>query len=68
MFDHPCSLQGVYSSIFNVNFPCKMQENQYLRVHCTLAKNSTASLKNSTDMSAPSARFSKYAQRACKTL
>ena len=46
MFDHPLSLQGVYSSILYVNFQSKMQK----KVVCPLAKKiSTASLKNSTN-------------------
>ena len=49
MFDHPLSLQGVYSSILYVNFQSKMQK----KVVCPLAKKiSTASLKNSIDASA----------------
>ena len=48
----PLSLQGVYSFILYVNFHSKMQKK---------AKNSTATLKNSTDASALSARFSNYA-------
>ena len=35
-------------------------EMQKTVLACTLAKNSTDSLKNSTDVSAPSARFSNY--------
>ena len=51
MFDDPLSLQGVYSS----NFHSKMQKITVLA--CQLAKNSTASQKNCTDVSAPSACF-----------
>ena len=58
MCDHPLNLQGVYSSILYVNFQSKMQKNS----HCVSAgKKNTAILKNSTDVSAPSACFSNYA-------
>ena len=52
------SLEGVYSSILYVSFHSKMQTKQLLRVNWQ--KNGTASLKNSKDVSAPSARFSNY--------
>ena len=57
MFDHPLSLQGVYSSIFYANFHSKMQKRH---LHVQWQRSSTASLKNSTNMSALSARFSNY--------
>ena len=55
MFHHPLSLQGVYSSILYVNLNSKMQKSS----NCvsTGKKNSTASLKNSTDVFAPSGVF-----------
>ena len=56
--NHPLRLQDDYSSILYVNFRSKMQNTL---LACTLAKKNTASLKNSTDMSLPSARFSNYA-------
>ena len=55
MFDDPLSLQGVHSS----NFHSKMQKITVLV--CPLAKNSTASQKNCTDVFAPSARFYNFA-------
>ena len=55
MFDDPLSLQGVHSS----NFHSKMQKITVLA--CQLAKNSTASQKNCTDVFAPSARFYNFA-------
>ena len=58
MVDHPLILQGVYSSILSDNFHSKMQKNSTC---LSTGKNSTARLKNSTDVSAPSARFSNYA-------
>ena len=57
MFDHPLNLQSAYSSTFYVNFHSKMPKKQYLCVHWQ--KNSTESLKNSTDVSA---RFSNYVE------
>ena len=58
MFDPPFRLQGVYASILYVYFRSKMQKKQYLRVQLSTGKRiSTASLENSTDESAPSARF-----------
>ena len=58
MFDHPLSLQGVFSSILCINFPNAKTKKANLRAHWK--KNRTASLKNSTDLSAPSACFSNY--------
>ena len=52
MFVHPLSLRGVFSSILYVTFHIKIQKKN--------EKISTASLKNSKDVSAPSSRFSKY--------
>ena len=60
MFDHLLWVQGVYSSILYLNFHSKMQKKTVLA--CPLAKNSKASLKNSTDVFAPSSRFSNYGQ------
>ena len=58
MFDHPLNLQTVYSSTLYVNFHSKMQKK--VEIVSTGKKNSTASLKNSTDVTAPSVRFSNY--------
>ena len=55
MFDDPLSLQGVHSS----NFHSKMQKITVLA--CPLAKNSTASQKNCTDVFALSARVYNFA-------
>ena len=61
MFDDPLSLQGVHSS----NFHSKMQKITVLA--CPLAKNSTASQKNCTDVFAPSARFYNFAHDCWST-
>ena len=60
MFDHPSSLQiqGAYSCILYSIFKAKCKKKLNLRVQWQ--KISTASLKNSKDVSAPSSRFSKY--------
>ena len=54
MFDHPLSLQGVCSSI--------LYDTAKFRKTCVSTGKiiSTASLKNSKDVSAPSSHFSKY--------
>ena len=61
MFDHPLSRVYRIHCIL-IHLICQLSQQNakepYLRVYWQ--KNSTASLKNSTDVSAPSARFSKY--------
>jgi len=57
MFDHPLGSHGFYSFMLCINFHSKIQKNSTC---VSTGKKSTASLKNSTDVSAPSARFSNY--------
>ena len=62
MFDHPLSRVYRIHCIL-IHLICQLSQQNakepYLRVYWQ--KNSTASLKNSTDVSAPSARFSNMA-------
>ena len=64
MFKHPLSLQGVYSSILFVNLHRKMQKSSNcVSTGKKIAQQAQiASLKNSTDVSAPFARFPNYGQ------